>query len=214
MRLQFLLRSSDEDVERYLKLFTFIPSGSILSIMAEHATDPGKRKAQHLLASEVLELVHGREEAIRTREEHRALRKPSLATLSRTTTSADKASKDEALGSGAQRTILPSSLALNTPFSRILYHAGIVPTKSEGARSIAKGGVYVAKPTSDMHELLFVQLRDQRPHEVQQYVLDGMLIFRVGKWKTRIVEIIEDAEFDARQLHAPGWEEWQATRPQ
>lgn len=180
--------------------------------MAEHAAEPAKRKAQHLLASEVLELVHGREQAAKTRAEHQALRSPRLSTLAQSV--GDRASDADG---NQQRTVLPTSLALNTPFSRILYHAGIVATKSEGARAIAKGGVYVAGPSLTptdgnvgTDDLRFVQLRDQKPGDVMSFVIDGMLIFRLGKWKVRVVEVVEDAEFDARGLTAPGWEEHKA----
>jgi len=188
--------------------------------MAEHAADPGKRKAQHLLASEVLELVHGREEAIKTREEHQALRKPSLVSLAQRG-NASSMPNNQSAQSGTERAVLPSSLVLDTPFSRILYHAGIVPTKSEGARLIAKGGAYVATsgPSNnaigdvDDDDLDFVQLRYQKPEDVQNYVTNGMLVLRVGKWKVRVVEVIKDAEFDAQKLDAPGWQDWKAVRP-
>ncbi|TKA67035.1 hypothetical protein B0A55_09304 [Friedmanniomyces simplex] len=213
----FLLRSSDEDAARYLKLFTFIPTSEITAVAAEHAADPGKRKAQHLLAGEVLELVHGKEVADKTRAEHQALRKSNLAAL---TNRASQTDGTEAAQTSQQRTVLPSSLVLDTPFSRVLYHAGIVASKSEGARLIAKGGAYVVSPSpvavggdsvaasaTANETVTFVQLKDQSPKDVQQYIINGMLIFRIGKWKVRIVEVIEDAEFDARGLDAAGWSE-------
>ncbi|KAH9843254.1 Tyrosyl-tRNA synthetase C-terminal domain [Teratosphaeria destructans] len=209
----FLLRSSDEDVARYLRLFTFIPLQQIAATMSEHAADPGKREAQHLLASEVLELVHGREEAIKTREEHRSLRNPSLAALAQQTNMSN--GQAELASSASQRAVLPASLVLTTPFSRILYHAGIAPTKSEGARMVAKGGIYVAKAESaDESKLTFIQIRDQKPAEVSGFITNGLLVLRIGKWKTRIVEVVEDAVFDERKLEAPGWQEWKAVRPQ
>lgn len=209
-----LLRSPDEDVERYLKLFTFLPIHEIASVMAEHTKEPGTRKAQHLLASEVLELVHGREEAMNTREKHQALRAPSLSALRGQNELRPNTQGTDSASAGAERTFLPSSLVLNTPFSRILYHARIAPTKSEGARMIAKGGVYAAAvdKSGDGNRLDFVQLRDQKPSDVAAFAMDGMLVLRVGKWKVRVVDIVEDAEFDARKLDAPGWEEWKAIR--
>lgn len=212
----FLLRSSDDDVERYLKLFTFVPTDEISRVMGQHAHDPGKRKAQHLLASEVLELVHGRDEAIKTRKEHEVLRAPSLASLKRQDSTGASRESSNPASSGAERTILPYSLVLNTPISRILYHAGIASTKSEGARMIAKGGVYIATASApgEGSKLDFHQLRDQKPDEVAGYIIDGVMVFRVGKWKVRVVEVVEDADFDSRSLHAPGWDEWKAIHPQ
>lgn len=78
---QFLLRSADADVEKYLKLFTFLPLDRIREIMTAHSSDAGKRQAQHTLACEVLELVHGPEEAKKTQIEHHRLRAPTLASF-------------------------------------------------------------------------------------------------------------------------------------
>jgi len=56
---QFWVNTDDRDVERYLKLFTFLRLDRIAAAMAEHARDPGKRSAQKLLAREVTVTVHG-----------------------------------------------------------------------------------------------------------------------------------------------------------
>ena len=56
---QYFLRTADAVVERYLKLFTFLPLDSIALLMARQAQDPSKRLAQHILAREIVELAHG-----------------------------------------------------------------------------------------------------------------------------------------------------------
>jgi len=56
---QFWLNSDDRDVERLLRIFTFLPLPTIQSMMQEQAADPGKRVAQRLLAAEVTTTVHG-----------------------------------------------------------------------------------------------------------------------------------------------------------
>lgn len=53
------MRTADTDVERYLKLFTFLPLDSISLLMSQQAQDPSKRLAQHILAREIVELAHG-----------------------------------------------------------------------------------------------------------------------------------------------------------
>ena len=190
-------------MERYLKLFTFIPMQNIASLMSEHNVDPGKRKAQHLLASEVLELVHGREEAIKARAEHQAMRNPNIASLvSRESVSAtEQHHLGETATADEQRVLLPKSRVLNTPIYRILYYAGLVPTKSEGARLVAKGGVYVAAAAAargesgSRGELSFVQVKDQKMEDIESFLLGDLLIVRVGKWKTRIIQVVEDETF-------------------
>jgi tyrosyl-tRNA synthetase len=52
------LKVADADVEKYLKLFTFLPLEEIKSIVQAHVINPGERVAQHRLASEVTEMVH------------------------------------------------------------------------------------------------------------------------------------------------------------
>jgi tyrosyl-tRNA synthetase len=66
---QFWINTDDRDVERYLKLFTFLPLDDIAQVMSAQATDPGKRPAQRTLAFDVTQRVHGKdaaEEAVRT----------------------------------------------------------------------------------------------------------------------------------------------------
>jgi tyrosyl-tRNA synthetase len=52
------LKVADADVEKYLKLFTFLPLEEIESIVQAHLVNPENRVAQHRLASEVTEMVH------------------------------------------------------------------------------------------------------------------------------------------------------------
>ena len=68
---QFWVNTDDRDVERYLKLFTFLRLDHIAAAMADHARDPGRRTAQRLLAREVTATVHGMdaaEQAVRASE--------------------------------------------------------------------------------------------------------------------------------------------------
>ncbi|KAF2840506.1 tyrosyl-tRNA synthetase [Patellaria atrata CBS 101060] len=67
---QFFVRTADADVERYLKLFTFFPLPYISRIMAVHNEAPHKRIAQHFLAREFVELVHGYMERSSAEQQH------------------------------------------------------------------------------------------------------------------------------------------------
>ena len=62
---QFWLNIDDRDVEKCLRLFTFMELEEIESLMAEQARDPGKRPAQRRLALDVTSRVHGAETAER-----------------------------------------------------------------------------------------------------------------------------------------------------
>jgi tyrosyl-tRNA synthetase len=65
------MRTADDDVERYLKLFTFLPLKSIDTVMAHQRENTSKRAAQHILAKEIVELAHGAAEAVKAENAHK-----------------------------------------------------------------------------------------------------------------------------------------------
>ncbi|QTX33646.1 tyrosine--tRNA ligase [Aminithiophilus ramosus] len=56
---QFWINSEDSQVEKLLKLYTFLPLEEIASIMAAHAEHPERREAQRILARQITTTVHG-----------------------------------------------------------------------------------------------------------------------------------------------------------
>jgi tyrosyl-tRNA synthetase len=58
---QFWLNVSDDDAERYIKIFTSLEKEEIDGLIAEHQADPGRRQLQKRLGEEVTVMVHGRE---------------------------------------------------------------------------------------------------------------------------------------------------------
>ena len=58
---QFWLNVSDDDAERYIKIFTMLDRETIEAAIAAHREDPGRRELQQLLAREVTVMVHGQE---------------------------------------------------------------------------------------------------------------------------------------------------------
>ena len=59
---QFWLNTSDEDAERYIKIFTLLPKEEIDALVTEHKEAPHARVLQKKLAEEVTTMVHSREE--------------------------------------------------------------------------------------------------------------------------------------------------------
>ena len=59
---QFWLNTSDEDAERYIKIFTLLPKEEIDLLVAEHNQMPHVRTLQKKLAEEITVMVHSREE--------------------------------------------------------------------------------------------------------------------------------------------------------
>ena len=59
---QFWLNTSDEDAEKYIKIFTSLDKATIDALVEEHKQDAGRRVLQKRLAEEVTTMVHGAEE--------------------------------------------------------------------------------------------------------------------------------------------------------
>jgi tyrosyl-tRNA synthetase len=230
---QFFLRSSDADVERYLKLFTFLSIPDIEDIMQEHRLDESRRVAQHKLAVEFVELIHGLAAAQEAERQHKTLFSKDVSIESlRADTSCTEAKAAHvpgdwsnslnkyalpisAVNSSSVHLKLPRSLVVNTSFARILWSAGLVGSNSEGHRLIAKKGCHVGSKSgrkgdhSQMSDYLsFVPITTTRPEETEKYIVDeNLLILRVGKWKMKIITILSDKEYEETGLTCPGWKE-------
>ncbi len=59
---QFWLNASDEDAEKWIRIFTFLTKEEIELISQEHHKDPGHRILQKKLAEEITLLIHGQKE--------------------------------------------------------------------------------------------------------------------------------------------------------
>ena len=59
---QFWLNVSDDDAERYIKIFTSLDKETIDSLVEQHKADPGQRVLQKRLADEITVMVHSEED--------------------------------------------------------------------------------------------------------------------------------------------------------
>jgi tyrosyl-tRNA synthetase len=59
---QFWLNSSDDDAERYIKIFTALRQEEIAALVTEHKTAPHARALQKRLAEEVTVMVHSKDD--------------------------------------------------------------------------------------------------------------------------------------------------------
>ncbi|KAH0841782.1 Tyrosine--tRNA ligase, mitochondrial [Fonsecaea pedrosoi] len=229
---QFFLRSSDSDVEKYLKLLTFLPLPEITEIMKEHQKDQSKRIAQHKLAKEFVELIYGLDAANSAESEHRQLFQKGIslsdmkASLTETRASDTHSSgtplfAHPSLNKHAQplrrednvstHIKLPRSLISQKPMSNILWSAGMVTSKTEGQRLINAGGAYVggaSDATNAMDDSLsFTPVKTSDWKEVQKWIIDdNLLILRTGKWRIKIINIVPDEEYVELGLTCPGWD--------
>jgi len=133
---QFWINTDDRDVERYLKLFTFLPLDQISAAMAEHAREPGKRLAQRLLAREVTSTVHGpvaTDEAIRT----------SATLFSRGSTQRGETVDVGALPEMPTREVSRSGWGGKLPVVELLVASGLASSKADARRGIQGKGFYL-----------------------------------------------------------------------
>ena len=59
---QYLINSTDDKVEEYLKVFTFLSKEEIEDVMKKHVEKPEERLAQKTLAKEIISDLHGEDE--------------------------------------------------------------------------------------------------------------------------------------------------------
>ena len=59
---QFWLNVSDEEAEKYIKIFTSLDKETIDALIEEHRQDPGRRTLQRRLAEETTLMVHSQED--------------------------------------------------------------------------------------------------------------------------------------------------------
>ena len=138
---QFWLNVSDEDAQKYIKIFTMLDRATIEAAIEEHLQDPGRRTLQKLLAKEVTIMVHGLKEydnalaasqmlfGNSTSEALRALDEKTFLSVFAGVPTFDIARGDLPLG-------LLELLAVRT---------SIFPSKGEARKMVLGGGVSINK---------------------------------------------------------------------
>ncbi|MEP7106298.1 MAG: tyrosine--tRNA ligase [Chloroflexota bacterium] len=164
---QFWLNTDDRDVERYLKLFTFLRLDRIAAAMEEHVRDPGRRTAQRLLAREVTATVHGdaaAEQAIQT----------SSALFGGGSAPGVELSPED-LPDMPERRISRSQLPDRLPVIEVLVASGLASSKADARRGIQGRGFYLNGQPIDDVELTLGDESLQGPPDRR------FLILRKGK---------------------------------
>jgi tyrosyl-tRNA synthetase len=194
----YFMRRTDEEVESWLKMFTFMPLKQIEGIMAEHKLDPAKRVAQHYLAFEVSSLVHGSERALQEAQQHSFRFGGKLPEVFlEPTEESGIISPNTAPRSDMQ---LPRSV-LNLSPARILRAVGFAKSSSEAHEIVKKQGAYVAGQPGQMVGLVpgnlsWTPMKNWFPEETSKFLIDDrLIIFRKGKRNVRIVELVSDEEW-------------------
>ncbi|MEO6612793.1 MAG: tyrosine--tRNA ligase [Chitinophagaceae bacterium] len=135
---QFWLNASDEDGEKWIRIFTFLEEPAINDLLAEHKKDPGKRSLQKKLAEEVTKFVHGDtalREAITTTEK----------LFANQTAPAESLSEEDLEGmEGVIKTdFSKEKIAAGIDIVSFLAETTIFSSKGEARKTVQGGGVSI-----------------------------------------------------------------------
>ena len=132
---QFWLNASDEDAEKWIKIFTLLPQDAINQIIINHREKPEARALQQQLALEVTAFVHGKEVLDSILETTRGFFGGDALNFIKNTTAAT-------LEKSGLPT-LPYSGEWPVNLVTLLAETGSFPSKGEAKKMIQAGGVSI-----------------------------------------------------------------------
>ena len=133
---QFWLNQDDRDLDRLLRVFTFLPPAEIAAAVAAHGQDPGRRDGQRRLAADVTRRVHGEDNLLRVEAASRILFGGSEIR------DADAATLEVVAAEVPTAPAFHAELAGMTLVDALM-KTGLAPSKGEARRGIQGGGYSV-----------------------------------------------------------------------
>lgn len=213
----YLVRRRDDEVENLLKLFTFHPLSKISEVMKEHQTSPPKRVAQHLLAYEVIWLVHGQKVAAETQAQHQAVYGGKPTSPLGLAQDPSQFVADPVQTNHSNRPRIDLKLprhVLELTLARIVHAAGLAQSVSDADRIIKNGGIYIGGSPGQKgpknvgmnnDQLQFTPAKTWQFEVNKRFLIDGkIMLLRKGKHNIRCIEFIEDKKWDELGLEYPG----------
>lgn len=170
---QFWVRQEDDQVGSLLRKVTFLPLEEIEAILADHAKDPGARRAQAALAHAVTSLVHGKDEADRARDSAAALFGGALENQS-------DADLERLFGDVPSVELPRADLEARLPAPDLLVRSGLAQSKGDAKRLLKQGGVYLNNGRDPVSP-------DQRDFGPEHLASQNLLLLRAGKKNYRLV---------------------------
>ena len=146
---QFWLNASDDDAEKWIKIFTFLSQPEINSILDKHKKDAGKRLLQKKLAEEVTKFVHseaGLAEAISTTEKLFTSQNASVESLS----IEDLEGMEGVVKSDFSKEKIDAGIDIVS----LLAETKIFSSKGEARKSVQGGGVSINRKKIDNFQLI------------------------------------------------------------
>jgi tyrosyl-tRNA synthetase len=146
---QFWLNASDDDAEKWIKIFTFLPKEQVETILTDHQKDAGQRVLQKRLAEEVTKFVHGKDEF------EKAVETTQKLFANQTTTAESLTIEDLENMEGVVKSEFPKEkIGSGIQIVSLLTDANIFPSKSEARKMIQGGGVSINKTKVDSLQLI------------------------------------------------------------
>ena len=150
---QFWLNVSDDDADKYIKIFTSLTKDEIDAIVAEHSEAPHLRLLQKRLAKEVTVMVHGEDEY------NKAVEASNILFGNATSEALRSLDEDTLLAvfDGVPRFEVPVTLFAEgvKAVDLATEHAAIFPSKGEMRKLVQGGGVSVNKEKLASFDQLF-----------------------------------------------------------
>ncbi len=174
---QFWLNTGDKEVISYLKYFTLLSEAEIEDIAEVLAKSPEKREAQKILASEVTQMVHGKEELAKAERATAALFGREIKDLS---------AKDVLdVFADTPSTNLSSSLfdEEGMLLSNLVQECGLMSSRGAARRLIKEGGLYVnnRRVTDEYYKLSLDESIDKQ-----------FFVLRKGAKKYHLVRVLPE----------------------
>ena len=138
---QFWLNVSDEDAEKYLRIFTMLNRTEIETLVKEHTDVPHMRVMQKKLAEEVTSMVH-------SREEYEMAVEASGILFGKGTTESLKRIREDlflAVFEGVPQFEIPSSDIDFDVLELLAVETAVFASKGEARRMVSGGGVSINK---------------------------------------------------------------------
>jgi tyrosyl-tRNA synthetase len=134
---QYWMNQSDQDIERFLALFTFLPMDEVKRL----GTLMGSEiiQAKEVLAYEATALCHGKEEADQARQAAKQLFEDG----GEETPAGEGQSRPEMPDSVPTYAVSPDELELGIPIYLLFERARLCKSRSEARRLVSQGGAYV-----------------------------------------------------------------------
>jgi tyrosyl-tRNA synthetase len=135
---QFWMNASDEDAEKWIRIFTFLSKDAVEMLIHEHKMDPSARVLQKTLAQEVTSFVHGKEEFVKAVETTQKL-------FSNQNAPAEKLSIEDLEGmEGVVKIDLSKDkIASGIDVVSFLAETTIFPSKGEARKMVQGGGISI-----------------------------------------------------------------------